>query len=230
MKAKIKTYLSVLVAVALVGFFATGASTYYYDLIKNNALIKLHLDVKGPSVMTDTLQVQGLSELYGVKKKRVLVNSYTQFSPMGGQSVYVIDPANGNLFDFDIPAIYASSVTSLTLGTTVFRDTILKNGVTVVAFSTAPTAANDGYEFSARKINDTGASTWTIWVPHTSGVTPIGNMLASYLAPGNGTSLVAVASSVSDAPVSAQYSERTYRYNYDNGVSLTPVNAHVGLW
>lgn len=229
MRASRRNKLLILLAgVFLAGLFATGASTYYYDLIKNNALIKTHLDIRGPTTSTSTLQVQGLSELYGVRKKRVTVNSYNQFTAMGGESVYVIDPANGNLFDLDFPAIYASMSGSTTNGTTVFRDTYFKNGVSVIAFASPPTADNDAYEFTVRKINDTGSSTWQVWVPHTSGVTPSGNLLASYLVGGSGTSLFACASSVSDVPVNEQYTERTYRYNYNSAVSATPVDQRFG--
>lgn len=215
--------IGLLLAVTVLGA-ATVAPTYYYDLVKNNVLVKLHLDIKGPTTSTSTLQVQGLSELYGVRAKPYRVSNLTQLSAVGGQSVFVIDPALGNEFRIDMPAIYASAT-----GTTgaVFKKNL--SGLTVVAGSAAPTASNDGYIFTITQWGDSADTPWTLWVAQTSGITPIYNLQASYWKgdPLGGTSQLVAASSVSDTPVYNQYDRKTYQYQYNSGVSIVPIAQYI---
>lgn len=195
----------------------------YWDGYFTNVLAKGQLKAKGAATFESTVSGWGLAQFNAVRVKPYVVNSYTQLTPVGGTSVFVVDPALGNHFRVDIPAIYASCTAES--GMTTFKNAL--TGLTVVGGAAAPTATNDGYTFTVEQWGNNTTSPWALWVPQTSGVTSLANLLASYVVAGTGGSQWQTASSVSDWPVYNQYDSATYQYNYDSSVSYTPKSKFI---
>jgi len=226
---KIWILSAIILLLAAAGWVGAGL---YYDGYFTNLLVKGQLYVSGTGSQTGVTNVgtftnQGLAQLYGVRKKQVVVNSYTQFAALSGattagtgNSVYAINLANGNDFQFDVTAIGTSCDPTTSTGATLFKNRLTTaTGVSVIA--PVPTSENDGAEFRVVKI-DSGATPIFLWAPQTNGVTPIAILRVANYAGGISSWQVGNATGTTPYDVSGTRlgESRTYELNYNAAVSI----------